>query len=196
MRRLPTSSVPWPRIRNRRGEYVEAERLYTQSLAMFEKTLGAKSPRVAQVLGHLATLNSTQGRFAQAEPFRKRSLAIFEAIAESRQPLSCTETSLTWRSSTGNRGKPRRPSPSTRRPWPFLKGSWGRTIRRWPSFCSLTPAFSRRWIVTPRRRLAVPCPGDPGQAGQPDPDSRSRSRTNLIPRNNRLPTRGQAAQVR
>ena len=60
MRRLATSSVPWARIRIRKGDYVEAERLYMQSLAMFEKTLGAKSPRVAQVLGHLATLNSSR----------------------------------------------------------------------------------------------------------------------------------------
>lgn len=69
------------------GKYSEAERLYKQSLVMFEKTLGEKSPRVAQCLGHLATLNSMQGQFAQAEPFRKRALAIYEATFSRDSPF-------------------------------------------------------------------------------------------------------------
>jgi tetratricopeptide (TPR) repeat protein len=43
-----------------------------------EKALGPDHPDVAKPLNNLAELNSVQGKYAEAEPLYKRSLAIWE----------------------------------------------------------------------------------------------------------------------
>ena len=48
---------------------------------IFEKALGPEHPNVATSLNNLAALYDSEGRYADAEPFLKRSLAIFEKIS-------------------------------------------------------------------------------------------------------------------
>ena len=54
----------------------DAERLFKRSVATFEKTLGPNHPDLADVLENLAGLYKDQGRYADAEQFFKRSMAI------------------------------------------------------------------------------------------------------------------------
>jgi tetratricopeptide (TPR) repeat protein len=60
------------------GRYADAEPLYKQSLAIYEKTFGPDHPNVATALNNLARLYQDQGRYTDAEPLYKRSLAIRE----------------------------------------------------------------------------------------------------------------------
>ncbi len=60
----------------RQGRNAEAERLFKQSVATFEKTLGPNHPELADVLENLAGLYKDQGRYADAELVLKRSAAI------------------------------------------------------------------------------------------------------------------------
>jgi len=50
-------------------------------VATFEKTLGPNHPDLADVLENLASLYKHQGRYADAEQFFKRSVAIREKAA-------------------------------------------------------------------------------------------------------------------
>jgi tetratricopeptide (TPR) repeat protein len=62
------------------GEYVQAEPLYRQSLAIREKAVGPEHPDVALSLYSLALLCHDQRRYAEAEPLYRRSLAIAEKV--------------------------------------------------------------------------------------------------------------------
>jgi tetratricopeptide (TPR) repeat protein len=59
------------------GDYIEAERRWTSALREAE-TFGPGDPRIAASLTNLAVSYSDQGRYAEAEPLYKRSLAIYE----------------------------------------------------------------------------------------------------------------------
>jgi tetratricopeptide (TPR) repeat protein len=61
-----------------RGNFVQAQSLFTLSLAILERTLGPDHPQVAITLNNLAQLYYVQGQLAQAEQLYKRSLAILE----------------------------------------------------------------------------------------------------------------------
>jgi tetratricopeptide (TPR) repeat protein len=50
------------------GDYVAAEPLYQQALAIQEKALGADHPDMATSLDNLAALYRREGRYAEAEP--------------------------------------------------------------------------------------------------------------------------------
>jgi tetratricopeptide (TPR) repeat protein len=52
--------------------------LYQRGLAIQEKTLGHGHPYIAASLNNLASLYSSQGRYADAEPLLQRALAIRE----------------------------------------------------------------------------------------------------------------------
>jgi tetratricopeptide (TPR) repeat protein len=60
----------------RQGRNTEAERLFKQSVATMEKTLGPNHPDLADVLENLAGLYKDQGRYADAREVIKRSMAI------------------------------------------------------------------------------------------------------------------------
>jgi tetratricopeptide (TPR) repeat protein len=62
----------------RQGRNGDAERLYKQSVAMFEKTLGPDHPDLVDILDNLAAFYKDQGRYADALPLVKRSAAIRE----------------------------------------------------------------------------------------------------------------------
>ncbi len=59
------------------GRYTEAEKLLKLALAEAEK-FGSSDPRMATSLNNLAALYDTQGKYDQAEPLYRRSLAIRE----------------------------------------------------------------------------------------------------------------------
>ena len=72
------------------GRYAEAEPLYVQSLAIYEKELGA-NPRTASSLNSLAKLyRLMSGRYAEAEPLFVRSLAIREKELGANHPSTAT----------------------------------------------------------------------------------------------------------
>ncbi len=60
-----------------RGNYPEAEKQLGAALKEAEG-LGPEHPDVAQSLNNLAALYRAQGKYAEAEPLYKRSLAIWE----------------------------------------------------------------------------------------------------------------------
>ncbi len=70
----------------RRGQYVEAERLYQRALQIREQALGPKHPEVATSLGGLAILFQIQGKYTQAEPLYRRALQIREQALGSEHP--------------------------------------------------------------------------------------------------------------
>lgn len=69
------------------GKYADAEPLYRQSLAIWEKVLGPDHPDVATSLNNLALLYRAQGKYVEAEPLYKRSLAIREQSLGKTIPL-------------------------------------------------------------------------------------------------------------
>ncbi len=60
----------------RQRRNAEAERLFKQSVATFEKTLGPNHPDLVDVLQNLAGFCKDQGRYADAEQISRRSMAI------------------------------------------------------------------------------------------------------------------------
>lgn len=60
------------------GKFPEASKLAEEALRVAEKTFGSNHPNVALSLSNLAGLYTAQGKYAEAEPFYKRSLAIRE----------------------------------------------------------------------------------------------------------------------
>lgn len=65
-------------LQNAKADYSQAEPLYLNSLAIYEKTLGEEHPLVATSLNNLAELYRIQGKYTEAEPLYLRSLAIRE----------------------------------------------------------------------------------------------------------------------
>ncbi len=60
------------------GKYDEADKLYNQSLAIFETNLGPEHDAVGATLTGLANLYADQGKHLEAETHYRRALAIFE----------------------------------------------------------------------------------------------------------------------
>jgi len=69
------------------GEYRTAEKPFTRSLMICEKTLGPEHPNTSESLNNLAELYTVQGKYGEAEPLYKRSLAIFEKFPGPEHPL-------------------------------------------------------------------------------------------------------------
>ncbi len=63
----------------RRKKFAEAERVYRDALAIWEKKLGPNDLNVATVVFNLATVQQERRKFADAESLYKRSLGIYEA---------------------------------------------------------------------------------------------------------------------
>ncbi len=57
----------------------------------WEKALGLDHPEVATCLNNLAALYKTQGRYAEAEPLHRRSLAIDEKVFGPEHPSVATD---------------------------------------------------------------------------------------------------------
>jgi tetratricopeptide (TPR) repeat protein len=70
----------------RQGRSAEAERYFTQALALKESQLGEEHPDVATSLNNLARLYVTQGRDFEAVPLLERSLAIQEKTLDDEHP--------------------------------------------------------------------------------------------------------------
>ncbi len=62
-----------------RGDYAEAEQQWRAALKEAEG-FGPQDPRLAASLNNLAELYHAQGRYAEAEPFYERALAIWEKV--------------------------------------------------------------------------------------------------------------------
>jgi tetratricopeptide (TPR) repeat protein len=62
------------------GQYDAAEAGFLRSLAIRQKTLGARHPDVATSLYYLSRLYRTQKRLQEAGEFLERSVAIWESI--------------------------------------------------------------------------------------------------------------------
>ena len=58
--------------------YVEAERLYRNGLAIDEKALGGSHPDVAKFFSNLADAYKAQGKYAEAEELYRRALVVRE----------------------------------------------------------------------------------------------------------------------
>lgn len=75
------------------GDYVAAEPLYQQALAIQEKALGADHPDMATSLDNLAWLYRSKCRYAEAEPLFQRALAIREKVLnQATQPWDTGST--------------------------------------------------------------------------------------------------------
>ena len=72
------------------GEYRTAEKPFTRSLMICEKTLGPEHPNTAESLNNLALLYIAQGKYDEAEPLYKRSLAIYEKALGPEHPNTAT----------------------------------------------------------------------------------------------------------
>jgi len=71
------------------GRYGEAEKLWLAALEQVEK-FGPQNPRLATSLNNLAVLYEAQGKYAEAEPLYKRSLAIWEKALGPNHPHVAT----------------------------------------------------------------------------------------------------------
>ena len=68
------------------GKVDEAERLYRQALAVFERAYGPEHYEVAVNLNNLAALAHAQGRSEEAEQLYRRALAIKEKVLGAEHP--------------------------------------------------------------------------------------------------------------
>jgi tetratricopeptide (TPR) repeat protein len=84
------------------ARYAEAEPLFKRSLALKESSLGPTHPSLAPTLGNpdvamslnnLASLYEAQGRYPDAEPLYKQSLAILEKLLGKDHPNIATSLS-------------------------------------------------------------------------------------------------------
>ena len=67
------------------GDYLTATRQFELALKEAE-SFGVKDPRLAHSLNNLALLYQAQGRYADAEPLYRRSLAIYEKALGPERP--------------------------------------------------------------------------------------------------------------
>ena len=83
--------TPWDRYNTaggqayEQGNYAEAEKQWSAALPEAEK-FGPQDPRLATSLNNLAALYRAQGKYAQAEPLYRRSLAIREKALGPEHP--------------------------------------------------------------------------------------------------------------
>jgi tetratricopeptide (TPR) repeat protein/transcriptional regulator with XRE-family HTH domain len=70
----------------KRGQHLEAERLFQRALQIWEKVLGSEHPNVANSLNYLAILSLNQGKYAQAERLFQRALQIAEQTLGPEHP--------------------------------------------------------------------------------------------------------------
>ena len=63
-----------------RVAYTEAEPLYQQARAIYEKVLGSDHPSLADTLNDLALLYKSQGHYAEAKPLYQQARAIYEKV--------------------------------------------------------------------------------------------------------------------
>ncbi len=68
------------------GQYPQAEPLFQQALAIYEKTRGPDHLEAANELNNLAYLYQNQGRYGEAEPLFQRALAIKEKTLDPEHP--------------------------------------------------------------------------------------------------------------
>ncbi len=72
------------------GNYAEAEKQLSAALQEAEK-FGPEDPRLSATLNNLAWLYDDQGKYAEAEPLYKRSLAILEkALGQEHSNVATT----------------------------------------------------------------------------------------------------------
>jgi len=64
--------------------------MYRRALEIYEKSLGADHPYVAQSLNNLALLYKSQGKYDQAEPMYRRALEIFKKALGEHHPSTIT----------------------------------------------------------------------------------------------------------
>ena len=68
------------------GKHAEAEPLFKQALAIWEKAVGPDHPNVATILNNLAEVYRAQGKYDEAEPLQKRALTIREKVLGPEHP--------------------------------------------------------------------------------------------------------------
>jgi tetratricopeptide (TPR) repeat protein len=88
---------PWPELLNRAGSYLHARGASAQAipllrdtLAIYEKTLGAEDANTGTALNNLALLLSDQGDLSGARQLYERALAIHEKTLGPEHPLTAT----------------------------------------------------------------------------------------------------------
>jgi tetratricopeptide (TPR) repeat protein len=72
------------------GRYGEAEFLYQQALAMYQRLLGDEHPAVATSLNDLALLYNAQGRYGEAEPLYQQALTMNHRLLGDAHPAIAT----------------------------------------------------------------------------------------------------------
>jgi tetratricopeptide (TPR) repeat protein len=75
-----------------RGHYARAEKLFAAAVKEAEQ-FGGNDPRLARSLNDLAAAYAVQGKYADAEPLYKRSLAILEKVYGPNAPSVATALS-------------------------------------------------------------------------------------------------------
>ena len=104
-----------------------------------EKALGPEHPDVAASLNNLAVLYESQGRYAEAEPLYKKSLAIVEKALGPEHPGRGHEPQQPGRALPMPRAAMPRPSRCTRKPWRCGRRPWVRSTRTWPRASTTWP---------------------------------------------------------
>jgi tetratricopeptide (TPR) repeat protein len=65
-------------LNRRQNRYEKAESLYREAAALFERTIGPRSPTTAVTWSNLAQVLTVRGRLAEADALYRRSIAILE----------------------------------------------------------------------------------------------------------------------
>jgi len=68
------------------GDYVDAERMFREALALYQKLRGNENPRVASLLGDIASMASFQGRHAESETLERETLALWKKLKGEEDP--------------------------------------------------------------------------------------------------------------
>jgi tetratricopeptide (TPR) repeat protein len=77
------------------ARYADASRLYKDALRRTERARGPRHPALASILHNLGGLEHARGRFARAEPYARRGLAIRKSSVERGHPdIAADEAAL------------------------------------------------------------------------------------------------------
>jgi len=152
--------------------YAKAEKLLLAALKVAKK-FGAQDPRLATSLNNLAALYHTQGKYAEAEPLFRRSLAIWEMALGPEHP-DVAQSLNNLASLYHNQGKYAQAEPLYRRALAIAEKALG------PEHppCSHQPqqpggALSRPGQVRPGRTAHPAGAGDSGESPGPRTPGRS-----------------------
>ena len=147
------------------GKVNEGVPVAQQALALAERLNGPDHPAVAIPLNNLALLYSAQGRYPEAEPLYKRSLAIVEKAARAR-PSRRRRHPQQPRRALSTQGRYAEAEPLYKRALASTRRRTGPTTPTWPTRSTTWPCSTRRRAATPRPSRSTSAPGHPREGAR------------------------------